>query len=219
MATRKAGKPGLPDDQAEHVLRLLRKVLHERFGDRRVDLASALGISGPAVSLLAKAQGNKPSYETAKALAGLVGASVEDVLEGRVDHLANHPPPAAQAANTQSEIKSTRTIEYEPRYRNAAIALRRLRDGATKISEETADQILNAVALESEEDPPVAFWCEQLLQQEKLNQKFRNATIEQVRAALGGRPLDDSTSPESVDDSGIRENGHVVAKLREKQKP
>lgn len=67
----KAGKPSMPDDEAERVRTVMRSLVEERKYTR-TGLAVALGISQPRVSQILGGLG-KPGYETASKVAEFAG--------------------------------------------------------------------------------------------------------------------------------------------------
>jgi transcriptional regulator with XRE-family HTH domain len=83
VASKKPGKPGLPDDAAARVLALLRSTLEAKpYDGNKTRLAADLGMSPSAVSQLIQQHGNKPSYETAQRLAELRGVDLPQLLGG-----------------------------------------------------------------------------------------------------------------------------------------
>jgi hypothetical protein len=136
----------------------------------------------------------------------------------RMEVVTKNPP----SKPTKNPTTRERVVEYEPRYFNARVAVADLEQEGARLDPEVIEAVVNAVALSSRFDPLPEFWRERLLAQQKLHEEFTAATIEQVRAALGGRAVlgDEVAKPkvgqehEDPDDSGIRENGGVLKRLK-----
>jgi transcriptional regulator with XRE-family HTH domain len=102
---------------------------------------------------------------------------------------------AYSVPSTETSHVAERTIEYTPRYHNAALALRQLREGGTEVPSEVVSDVVEGVSLASEEDPPVKFWRASFTQQLELRATYRHATLDQIRKHLGGVAVSDDDVP------------------------
>ena len=75
-----SGRPELRTDRAERVREALRALLRDRFDQNVTALAKAIRRSQSGVSQLLAGK-NDPSYETAERVAGLLGLTVQELLQ------------------------------------------------------------------------------------------------------------------------------------------
>lgn len=93
------GRPTLTDDEAARVRAALRRLLHDR-SDNQSELARDMKLSQPSISNILSDR-TKPSLDTAKRTAYLLGMSVWELLGsvqlGEVDEVDEHQPERSRA--------------------------------------------------------------------------------------------------------------------------
>ncbi len=88
----------LPPEQAERVIDAMRDLLAKRFEGKKSLLARALGRSAASVGDILNDPASGPSFETARRVAGLLGITVDALLEGgAVEHQDDACPERARA--------------------------------------------------------------------------------------------------------------------------
>ncbi len=119
---RRPGRPGLSDEQAEHVRSVLVRVRDEHFGGNATAAAKALSFTQSGVSQIL-ARKNRPSYPLAEALAAFLRVAPAEVLSG-----AAEAPPRSSMPDRYPErggallrLRGLLPLEIEERVRSVVI--------------------------------------------------------------------------------------------------
>jgi transcriptional regulator with XRE-family HTH domain len=110
-ATKQPGNRGLPPDKAKIVVDEMARLKRERFDDNGARLGKEIGLSGSAVSQLLSGK-NKPSYDTAERVAGLLKTTVEALVGAPGRFVARELPAALEAVLSRSRAEGGRRGEW-----------------------------------------------------------------------------------------------------------
>lgn len=146
-------------------------------GRSNAEVARELGFSGETIR---KGLGGEVGKLLAEKLVAATNRSLHDIVRkfGEPGAENDLPPSAGELAE--------QTVEAKKRYTNAVLALRDLQEEGVDVPPDIAAEVMDGVALQSEEDPPRGTWRATFKQQLALRTSYREATIEQIRKHLGG---------------------------------
>ncbi|HEV8462111.1 MAG TPA: helix-turn-helix transcriptional regulator [Gaiellaceae bacterium] len=135
--SRRAGRPSLPDEDAERIRSELQRTRDEKFAGNATRLAKALGMSQSGVTQIINRR-NRPSTETAVALAQLLGVEVWQLMYGKTSGAA---------------LTITLDTDIYPNRARAIAAARLLRRSEAAIA-----RVQQRPGAKSDEDRPVDAW-------------------------------------------------------------